>query len=125
MMESRIERIGAWTCSGLVGRARHFHHHQAKSDNGHKGGFSFVAGVWVSDILLVMLSNTLTALVSAVQEHSNSIAYGGGGFLIAMGIYFVFFKKAVISGETVGGRAAVSETGYGPDLCLWLYHQYP
>ena len=44
-------------------------------NNGHKGGFSFVAGVWVSDILLVMLSNTLTALVSTLLEHSTVIAY--------------------------------------------------
>ena len=73
-------------------------------NNGHKGGFSFVAGVWVSDILLVTLSNTLTALVSSLQEHSATIAYGGGGFLIAMGVYFAFFKKAVVVGDTVGGE---------------------
>jgi threonine/homoserine/homoserine lactone efflux protein len=74
-------------------------------NNGHKGGFSFVAGVWVSDILLVVLSNTLTALVSALQEHTKVIAFGGGGFLIAMGIYFVFFKKAVVAGDTPGSEA--------------------
>jgi threonine/homoserine/homoserine lactone efflux protein len=74
-------------------------------NNGHKGGFSFVAGVWISDILLVILSNTLTALVSALQEHTKVIAFGGGGFLIAMGIYFVFFKKAVVAGDTTGGEA--------------------
>jgi threonine/homoserine/homoserine lactone efflux protein len=74
-------------------------------NNGHKGGFSFVAGVWISDILLVVLSNTLTALVSALQEHTKVIAFCGGGFLIAMGIYFVFFKKAVVAGDTAGGEA--------------------
>ncbi|HXD79269.1 MAG TPA: LysE family translocator [Puia sp.] len=73
-------------------------------NNGHKGGFSFVAGVWISDILLVTLSNTLTALVSSLQEHSRTIAYGGGAFLIAMGVYFVFFKKTVIAGEALGGE---------------------
>lgn len=73
-------------------------------NNGHKGGFSFVAGVWISDILLVTLSNSLTALVSSLQEHSRTIAYGGGGFLIAMGVYFVFFKKTVIAGEALGGE---------------------
>ncbi|HEV2355536.1 MAG TPA: LysE family transporter, partial [Puia sp.] len=70
-------------------------------NNGHTGGFSFVAGVWISDILLVTLSNTVTALVSSLQEHSAAIAYGGGGFLIAMGIYFVFFKKTVVAGDAV------------------------
>jgi threonine/homoserine/homoserine lactone efflux protein len=74
-------------------------------NNGHKGGFSFVAGVWVSDILLVTLSNTLTALVSTLQEHSTAIAYGGGAFLIAMGVYFVFFKKAAVAGDTITGEA--------------------
>ena len=37
-------------------------------NNGHKGGFSFVAGVWVSDILLVVLSNTLTAAVTLLDK---------------------------------------------------------
>lgn len=73
-------------------------------NNGHKGGFSFVAGVWISDILLVTLSNTLTALVSSLQEHSHTIAYGGGAFLIAMGVYFVFFKKTVVAGEAISGE---------------------
>lgn len=62
-------------------------------NNGHKGGFSFVAGVWVSDILLVVLSNTLTVFVSAISQHSTVIAYSGSAFLMAMGVYFVFFKK--------------------------------
>src|SRR6201996_5037805 len=74
-------------------------------NTGHKGGFSFVAGVWVSDILLVTLSNTLTALVSTLQEHSTAIAYCGGAFLIAMGVYFAFFKKTVVAGDTGSGEA--------------------
>jgi threonine/homoserine/homoserine lactone efflux protein len=72
-------------------------------DNGHKGGFSFVAGVWISDILLVVLSNTLTVFVGQLLEHTKAIAFGGGGFLIAMGLYFVFFKKVTMgSGQTSG-----------------------
>ena len=71
-------------------------------NNGHTGGFSFVAGVWISDILLVTLSNTLTTLVSTLQEHSKTIAYCGGAFLIAMGVYFAFFKKAIVAGDAVG-----------------------
>lgn len=71
-------------------------------NNGHKGGFSFVAGVWISDILLVVLSNTLTALVSELLEHSRTIAFFGSSFLIAMGVYFVFFKKVTLGGESDG-----------------------
>jgi threonine/homoserine/homoserine lactone efflux protein len=74
-------------------------------DNGHKGGFSFVAGVWVSDIILVVLSNSLTVLVSQMLEHSKVIAFCGGGFLIAMGVYFVFFKKVTLAREGGNGEA--------------------
>jgi len=74
-------------------------------DNGHKGGFSFVAGVWVSDVLLVVLSNTLTVFVSALLEHTKTIAFFGGGFLIAMGVYFVFFKKVTVAGDAANKDA--------------------
>ena len=73
-------------------------------NNGHKGGFSFVAGVWVSDILLVVLSNTLTVFVSALLEHTRVIAFGGSAFLIAMGIYFVFFKKIALARDSEGNE---------------------
>jgi threonine/homoserine/homoserine lactone efflux protein len=74
-------------------------------DNGHKGGFSFVAGVWISDIILVILSNSLTVLVSQMLEHSKVIAFCGGGFLIAMGVFFVFFKKVTLAKEGGNGEA--------------------
>jgi threonine/homoserine/homoserine lactone efflux protein len=71
-------------------------------NNGHKGGFSFVVGVWVSDILLVVLSNTLTELVSQLLEHTKAIGYGGSSFLIAMGVYFAFFKKVHLATDAEG-----------------------
>lgn len=71
-------------------------------NNGHKGGFSFVAGVWISDILLVILSNTLTTLVAQLLEHTKTIAYCGSSFLIAMGLYFVFFKKVHLTTDAEG-----------------------
>jgi len=71
-------------------------------NNGHKGGFSFVAGVWVSDLLLVVLSNMFTALVATLLEHKKTIAYCGSSFLIAMGLYFVFFKKVHLSSDASG-----------------------
>ncbi len=74
-------------------------------NNGHKGGFSFVAGVWVSDIVLVVFSNTLTELVAQLLEHTKAIAYGGSSFLIAMGIYFVFFKKVHLATDAEGKAA--------------------
>jgi threonine/homoserine/homoserine lactone efflux protein len=71
-------------------------------NNGPVGGFSFVAGVWVSDILLVTLANMFTALVSTLLEHKNTIAYGGSAFLIALGVYFVFFKKVHLATDKEG-----------------------
>lgn len=71
-------------------------------NSGHKGGFSFVAGVWLSDLLLVVLSNMFTELVSQLLEHRKAIAYGGSSFLIAMGIYFVFFKKVHLATDAEG-----------------------
>lgn len=71
-------------------------------NNGYEGGFSFVAGVWISDIILVLLSNMFTGLVSRLLEHQKVIAYVGSGFLIAMGVYFVFFKKVTLSTDAEG-----------------------
>jgi threonine/homoserine/homoserine lactone efflux protein len=65
-------------------------------NNGLKGGFSFVSGVWISDILLVVLSNTLTAVVSSLDEHKQVVGVLGGAFLVIMGVYFAFFKKVKI-----------------------------
>jgi threonine/homoserine/homoserine lactone efflux protein len=62
-------------------------------NNGHKGGFSFVAGVWISDILLVVLSNTLSAAVSLLDTHEKIVGCLGGLFLVSMGVYFALFKK--------------------------------
>lgn len=71
-------------------------------NTGHKGGFSFVAGVWVSDFLLVFLSNAFTALVAQLMEYTRGIAFGGSVFLIAMGLYFVFFKKVHLATDAEG-----------------------
>jgi threonine/homoserine/homoserine lactone efflux protein len=65
-------------------------------NNGHKGGFSFVAGVWVSDILLVILSNSLTAVVALLDTHEKVVGTLGGLFLALMGLYFIFLKKVTI-----------------------------
>ncbi|HCL83515.1 MAG TPA: lysine transporter LysE [Chitinophagaceae bacterium] len=68
---------------------------------GHKGGFSFVAGVWLSDVILVILSNVFTEWVAMLLEYKKLIGYSGSSFLIAMGIYFFFFKKVHI--KSTGG----------------------
>ena len=71
-------------------------------NSGHKGGFSFVAGVWVSDIILVVLSNTVSSLVNQMLEHKSAIAIAGSAFLVSMGVYFAFFKKAQMPTDAEG-----------------------
>ena|ERR1700676_2225624 len=71
-------------------------------NNGHKGGFSFVAGVWLSDIILVVLSNAFTELVTRLLVYKRDIALGGSVFLVAMGVYFVFFKKVHLKKDAAG-----------------------
>ncbi len=71
-------------------------------NNGHKGGFSFVAGVWLSDMILVLVSNVFTELVSELLTYKKLIGYCGSAFLIAVGIYFVFFKKVHLGTDASG-----------------------
>jgi threonine/homoserine/homoserine lactone efflux protein len=68
-------------------------------NNGQKGGFSFVAGVWFSDILLVIISNMFSNLVVSALEFKSTIAYVGAVFVISLGIYYLFFKKVYFGEE--------------------------
>ena len=70
--------------------------------NGHTGGFSFVAGVWASDIVLVVISNAFSALVADLLVYKDVIGYMGSIFLIIMGIYYLFFKKVELRMDTDG-----------------------
>lgn len=68
-------------------------------NNGQKGGFSFVGGVWLSDILLVVIANMFSTLVMQALHFKATIAYIGAAFVLGMGIYYVFFKKVVVADE--------------------------
>lgn len=68
-------------------------------NNGRAGGFSFIIGVWVSDILLVVLSNLFSELVTLILDFKMLIGTAGSAFLIAMGIYYIFFKKVTMHPE--------------------------
>src|ERR1700682_5873128 len=78
---------------------------------GHRGGFCFVAGVWLSDIILVVLSNVFTEWVTRLLQYQKMIGYSGSSFLIAMGIYFFFFKKVHIK-PTGGSEHPDHLSGY-------------
>jgi threonine/homoserine/homoserine lactone efflux protein len=62
-------------------------------NNGRAGGFSFVIGVWISDLLLVIFSNLFSELVTMILDFKMVIGTAGSAFLIAMGVYYIFFKK--------------------------------
>ncbi|MGN6248981.1 MAG: LysE family translocator [Ginsengibacter sp.] len=65
-------------------------------NNGRGGGFSFVFGVWASDLLLVVLSNLFSELVTTLLDFKIQIGIAGSIFLMAMGVFYIFFKKVHI-----------------------------
>jgi threonine/homoserine/homoserine lactone efflux protein len=60
---------------------------------GHKAGYAFVAGVSISDILLVVMGNLAAELVRTALKFEVWIAAGGAFMLIAMGAYSLIFGK--------------------------------
>ena len=66
-------------------------------NNGIRGGFSFVAGIWLSDILFVSISNVFTVFTAHFANvYIKEIGYCGGALLLVLGCYYTFFKKANI-----------------------------
>jgi len=70
-------------------------------NNGREGGFSFVAGVWASDFILIVLSNLFTELLTRLLDFKEAIGVAGSVFLIIMGLYYLIFKKVHIHPEDV------------------------
>jgi threonine/homoserine/homoserine lactone efflux protein len=62
-------------------------------NHGKRGGFSFITGVWLSDIIWVVLSNGFSEAVKALLDFKVPIGIAGSLFLIGMGVYFAFYKK--------------------------------
>lgn len=62
-------------------------------NHGRRGGFSFIAGVWISDLVWVLLSNGFSEVVKKLLDFKIQIGISGCCFLIGMGIYFAFIKK--------------------------------
>jgi threonine/homoserine/homoserine lactone efflux protein len=76
-------------------------------NNGHTGGISFVAGVWLSDIVLVVISNAFSALVTNLLEYKNVIGYIGSFFLLCVGVYYLLFKKVTLRTDAEGNALKV------------------
>ena len=62
-------------------------------NHGRRGGFSFIIGVWISDLIWVVLSNGFSEAIKTLLHFKIPIGIAGCIFLIGMGIYFAFFKK--------------------------------
>lgn len=61
--------------------------------NGHKGGLFFIAGISLSDILLVLFSNLFTNLFGLLNAHKRVLAVVASIFLILAGLFYIFLKK--------------------------------
>jgi threonine/homoserine/homoserine lactone efflux protein len=68
-------------------------------NNGYKGGLAFVLGVSTSDVTLVLVSNVFTKLFAELMVRTKEIGVAGSVLLIAMGVYFLFFKKISVNEE--------------------------
>ncbi len=77
--------------------------------NGRDGGFSFVAGVWLSDILLIFLCNAFSEIVTSLMVYRKVLGIIGSGFLILMGVFYIFFKKINLQNAN-GGVMRFSKT---------------
>lgn len=63
-------------------------------NHGKDAGFSFVAGVWLSDIMWVVLANGFLGLIQQLSsDYKTPIGVGGSLLLLGMGLYNIFFKK--------------------------------
>ena len=77
--------------------------------NGRAGGFSFIAGVWLSDLLMVGLSNAFSALVTELLGFKKAIGFTGSIFLIGIGVFYIFFKKIKMrNGEETGMKVSAA-----------------
>ncbi len=64
-------------------------------NHGKPGGFSFIAGVWLSDIIWIVLSVSFSQVVKVLMNFKVPIGIVGCCLLIGMGVYYVFFKKII------------------------------
>ena len=55
--------------------------------------FYFIVGVWLSDLLWVLSSNFFGNSLAMLINYKKPIGITGGLFLMALGIYYLFFKK--------------------------------
>jgi threonine/homoserine/homoserine lactone efflux protein len=68
-------------------------------NNGKKGGFAFILGIALSDVVLVFCSNVFTQFFTALSKYRQPIGITGSIFMIVVGVYFLFFKKVQVDAD--------------------------
>jgi threonine/homoserine/homoserine lactone efflux protein len=67
-------------------------------NNGTRGGLAFISGIWMSDLILAIAINLFTAVFRMIMS-KDIVGVIGSLFLVAVGVYFLFFKKIRINEE--------------------------
>jgi threonine/homoserine/homoserine lactone efflux protein len=86
--------------------------------NGRAGGFSFIAGVWLSDMMIIIFSTAFSTLVTELLHFKRAIGFSGSVFLIGMGVFYLFFKKIKMRNEeavisvSAGTHAKLAAAGF-------------
>lgn len=62
-------------------------------NQGFSGALFFIAGVWVSDLLLVSMANFFGHFFKELVRFNQEIGMAGGSFLVGLGIFNLFFRK--------------------------------
>jgi threonine/homoserine/homoserine lactone efflux protein len=78
-----------------------------------KSALFFVAGVWISDLIWILLANFFSNLLKEISSYEKTIALCGGIFLIGIGVYNLFFKKSHYKNETDNGLKISGYTNFG------------
>lgn len=68
-------------------------------NNGLKGGMAFIAGIFISDVFLVICCNFFSQFFVALANYTKPIGIAGSILLMAVGVYFLFFKKVKTNQE--------------------------
>lgn len=68
-------------------------------NNGLRGGLAFIFGIFATDIFLVICCNAFSQLFTALSHYERPLGISGSILLLAVGTYFLFFKKMPLPRE--------------------------
>ncbi len=77
---------------------------------GLAAAFYFIAGVWLSDFMWVLTANLFSETLGELINYKTVIGISGGGLLMSLGIYYLFFKKFHTKEELDNGVKITSTT---------------